>query len=119
MTEGPNIFFWVGIVRVGIVLVSGELSAMGIVRDGNCPGGNRPQWELSVMGIVWVENVRLGIVLEGNFPGGNFSVGIVRWELSGGNCPGGNCPKDGNFPGANCLGVNSPGGSYSITNFLY
>ena len=79
MTEGPNIFFWVGIVRVGIVLVSGELSAMGIVRDGNCPGGNRPQWELSVMGIVWVENVRVGIVLDGNFPGGNCS----RCELSG------------------------------------
>ena len=50
---------------------------------------------------------------------GIFRVGIVRWELSGGNCPGGNCPKDGNFPGANCLGVNSPGGSHTITNFLY
>ena len=71
------------------------------------------------MGIVWVENVRVGIVLDGNFPGGNCSVGIVRWELSGGNCLGGNCPKDGNFPGANCLGVNSPGGSHTITNFLY
>ena len=64
----------------------GELSGMGNVRDGKCPGwelsgGNCPGWELSGM----------GTVRDGNCPGWELST---WWELSGmGTVRDGNCPR--------------------------
>ena len=51
-----------------------------IVRDGNCPVGSRPDWELSRGEFSGVGTVRGGNYLGGNCPGWELS----GWELSGG-----------------------------------
>ena len=71
-------------------IVQGE-----IVRDGNCPVGSRPGWELS----------------RGEFSGVGTVAGweLSGWELSGGTRPGGTRPG-GTRPGGTCPGgvVRSP-----------